>query len=92
MVVELFHGVRWLDVVIHRKLGFAYNAILGVGLIVEIIRHMHEAHRLRGTGTLQAILAIALFAFLLLHQLAELSEHVDRRFRKSTRPTKASGG
>jgi len=85
MVVELFHGVRWLDVVIHRKLGIAYNAILGVGLIVEIIRHLHEAHGLHGAGIFQTVLAIALFAFLLLHQLAELSEHVDRRFPRSGR-------
>lgn len=83
MVVELFHGVRWLDVMIHRRLGPVYNAVLGIGLLVEIVRHLHEAHELHGTGILQTLLAVGLFAFLLLHQLAELSEHVDRRFRKS---------
>jgi hypothetical protein len=36
MVVELFHGVRWLDLMIHRKLGLAYNEVLGIGLVVEI--------------------------------------------------------
>lgn len=85
MVVELFHGVRWLDLMIHRKLGLAYNAVLGIGLIVEIVRHLHDARELHGTGIIQTVLAVALFAFLLLHQLAELAEHVDRRFRKSRR-------
>lgn len=83
MVVELVHGVRWLDLMIHRKLGIAYNAVLGIGLVVEIVRHLHEAHELQGTNMVQTVLAVALFAFLLLHQLAELAEHVDRRFRMS---------
>ena len=83
MIVELFHSVRWLDVMIHRKIGIAYNAVLGIGLVVEIVRHLHEAHELHGTNMVQTVLAVALFVFLLLHQLAELAEHVDRRFRKS---------
>mgnify|MGYP001548573201 CR=1 FL=1 len=85
MVVELFHGARWLDVVIHRKLGPAYNAVLGIGLVAELVRHLHEAPALRGSTMLQTILAVALFGFLLLHQLAELAGHVDRRFRNSRR-------
>jgi ABC-type proline/glycine betaine transport system permease subunit len=85
MIVELFHGVRWVDVTIHRKLGFAYNALLGIGLVVEIYRHLHEARDLDSTNMIRTILSVALFALLLLHQLAELAEHVDRRFRKSKR-------
>jgi hypothetical protein len=34
---------------------------------------------------IRTILSVALFVLLLLHQLAELAEHVDRRFRKSKR-------
>lgn len=83
MIVELFHGVRWLDLTIHRKLGPAYNAVLGIGLVVEIVRHLHEAHELHGINMIRTAFAVALFAFLLLHQLAELAEHVDRRLRKS---------
>jgi hypothetical protein len=49
MIVELFHGVRWVDVMIHRKLGFAYQALLGAGLVVEIVRHLHEARDLDST-------------------------------------------
>jgi hypothetical protein len=85
MIVELFHGVRWVDVMIHRKLGFAYQALLGAGLVVEIVRHLHEARDLDSTSMIRTILSVALFVLLLLHQLAELAEHVDRRFRKSKR-------
>ena len=83
MIVELFHGVRCVDVMIHRKLGVAYNALLGIGLVVEIVRHLHEARDLDSTSMIRTVLAVALFVLLLLHQLAELAEHVDRRFRKS---------
>jgi len=83
MIVELFHGVRWVDVMIHRKLGVAYNALLGIGLVVEIVRHLHEARDLDSISMIRTVLAVALFVLLLLHQLAELAEHVDRRFRKS---------
>jgi hypothetical protein len=83
MVIELFHSVRWLDVLIHRKLGVAYNAVLGIGPIIEIVRRLHELHR---ASTVQTALAVALFTFLLLHQLAELSQHVDRRFGNARRP------
>lgn len=85
MIVELFHGARWADVMIHRKLGLAYNTLLGIGLVVEIIRHLHEARDLERAGWIGTILAVTLFALLLLHQLAELAEHVDRRFRNSKR-------
>jgi hypothetical protein len=83
MIVESLHGARWLDLMISRKLGVAYNAVLGIGLVVEIVRHLHDARELHGTNILHTVLAVALFGFLLLHQLAELAEHVDRRFRKS---------
>jgi hypothetical protein len=83
MIVELFHAVRSLDVMIRRKLGPIYNALLGIGLVVEIIRHLHEAAELHGGNLIRTILAVVLFAVLLLHQLAELAEHVDRRFRKT---------
>jgi hypothetical protein len=38
IIVEAFHGVRWVDVVIHRL-----QRMLGIGLVVEIVRHLHEA-------------------------------------------------
>jgi hypothetical protein len=81
VITELFHGIRWLDAQLHRKIGPAYNAILGLGLTFEIVRHIREASEHQSTGMIRSILAIVLFGFLLLHQIAELAEHVDRRFR-----------
>jgi hypothetical protein len=83
MIGELLRGVRWLDLVIHRKLGPTYNALLGIGLIEEILRHLREAPELHGTGMIRMVFAEVMFVVLLLHQLAELAEHVDRRFRRS---------
>jgi hypothetical protein len=83
MIVELFKGVRWLDTKLHRIFGYAYNAVLGMGLTIEIIKHVREAGELHDAGIIRSALAIALFAVLLLHQLSELAEHVERRFRKS---------
>jgi hypothetical protein len=45
------------------------------------VRHIREASEHQSTGMIRSILAIVLFGFLLLHQIAELAEHVDRRFR-----------
>lgn len=75
--------MRLVDVMVHRKPGITYNALPGVGVNVEIVRHLHEARDLDSTGLMWTVLAVALFAFLLLHQLDELAEHVDQRFRQS---------
>jgi hypothetical protein len=83
MIVGLLHGVRRVDVMLHRKLGVAYNALLGIGLVVEIVRHLHEVPDPDNTSVIRTILAVTLFVLLLLHQLAELAEHVDRRFRNA---------
>jgi len=91
MTVELFHGVRWVDVMIHRKLGVAHNALPGVGLVVEIVRHLQEARDLDSTSVIRTVLAVTLFVLLLLHQLAELAEHVGRRFRKSRQVRQVGG-
>jgi hypothetical protein len=82
-MIELLHGARWLDLVIRRKLGAVYNALLGIGLIGEIVRHLQEARELHAVGLIRTGFAVALFVVLLLHQLAELAEHVDRRSHRS---------
>lgn len=81
MIVEILRGAQRLDAAVGRTLGPAYHAVLGIGLVVEIIRRLHELGELRDfdAGALRATLALALFGFLLLHQLGELGEHLDRR-------------
>lgn len=85
MIVYLFRGVKWIDAEVHRKLGPSYNVILGIGLVAEIVHRVHEFGEHHYTATFLSGLAIAMFGVLLLHQLAELAEHVERRFRNSHR-------
>jgi hypothetical protein len=84
MIIEIFHGARWLDSVIARKVGPAYNVVLGIGLVIEIVRGLRDFDLPSG-GPIRAIFAVSLFGFLLLHQIAELSEHLDRRRKRAGR-------
>jgi hypothetical protein len=86
MIVEILHGARWLDIALGRKLGPIYHAVLGIGLVVEIIRNLHELGNLSSAEAVRPILAMALFGLLLLHQIAELAEHVDERRKRTERP------
>lgn len=81
MIVGILRRAQRLDAALGRKLGPAYHAVLGIGLVVEIIRRLHELGELPdiGAGVVRALLALALFGFLLLHQLGELAEHLERR-------------
>ncbi len=79
MIVEILQGARRLDLALARKFGPAYHAVLGIGLITEIVRRLHEFGHLPATGVIRGILAVALFGVLLLHQIGELAEHLNRR-------------
>lgn len=70
-----------LDTWLQARLGRPYNALLGVGLIIEIVRRIGEipgqlasTHRLIGQ-----IFVLALEAALLIHQVGALSHHVGGR-------------
>jgi hypothetical protein len=78
MLIELLHGVQRIDATIARKFGPAYNALLGIGLVTEIARRVHEFGDIPTVSAVRSSLAVALFVLLLVHQLAELVEHVDR--------------
>jgi len=81
MIVQILRAAHGLDVSLSRKLGPVYHAVLGIGLVAEIAQHVREFGELPsfGAGAVRAILALVLFALLLLHQLGELAEHADRR-------------
>jgi hypothetical protein len=85
MVIEIFHGARWLDSAIASRVGPTYNAVLGIGLVIEIVRDLRDFDLPSGSP-IRAIFAVALFSFLLLHQMAELSEHLDRRRKRGGQP------
>ena len=68
---------RWL----HVRLGRPYRVALSVGLIADIAhrvldapQHVQERHHLLGM-----FLAVAMELALLLHQVAEMHERLDRR-------------
>lgn len=79
MIVEILRKARRLDAAIGRKLGPAYHALLGIGLVVEIVRRLSEFGDLPRAGAVREIFAVVLFGVLLLHQMGELGEHMDRR-------------
>jgi hypothetical protein len=70
---------RWLIA----TLGRPYHALLGVGLVVEIVQHCRELpEKIDSAGVVKTVLAIVLFLALLLHQVGELSEHAEHRDRR----------
>lgn len=79
MIVQILHAARRLDRALGRRIGPAYNAILAVGLVIEIGRRIREIGNIEYTGVIRVTVTIVFFAILLLHQLGELAEHVDRR-------------
>jgi hypothetical protein len=81
MLMGIARGAYRLDAWLQARLGRPYNALLGVGLVIEIVRGLSEiperfgqTHRLVGH-----VLTMALEAALLLHQVGALSHHFERR-------------
>lgn len=89
MIDAVLHGARRLDAWLRLRLGPPYHAILGLGLLIEIGRHIHELANFGDsqTGILRTGLQLILYSVLLLHQLGELSAHLAAR-----RERRAAGG
>ena len=85
MISALFQLAKRIDEALRVRLGPAYNAILGIGLVAEIVRRVHELGDHLDAGMVRPILALALFVVLLLHQVAELGAHMQRRRSASHR-------
>lgn len=85
MIVQILHAARRLDEALGRRIGPAYNAILAVGLVIEIGRRVRELGEIEVTGGVRLTVTIVFFAILLLHQLGELAEHIDRRRERAKR-------
>lgn len=80
----MFHAVtnaaRSLELWLSRTFGRPYHALLGIGIVVEIVQHCRELpDKLDGAAVLKTALAILLFVVLLVHQAGELSERVEER-------------
>jgi hypothetical protein len=81
MLAGILRGAHELDDWLRSHLGRPYHVILGIGLIIEIVRHLHELGEAgkSPTGILGVALAVIFYSVLLVHQLGELQAHVAAR-------------
>jgi len=83
MITQILREASRLDEYLKKTLGRPYHALLGVGLAAEIIHHLKDLLESNDRATLWEIAAVIFFAALLINQLGELHEHVERRQRQS---------
>jgi hypothetical protein len=69
------------DTWLQERLGRPYNAVLGVGLTIEIVRRLSELphHVESATHVVGVVLVVAFEMGLLIHQIAALDHHFGRR-------------
>ena len=81
MLLAITRAARQVDLWLGKTLGRPYHALLAIGIVIEIFQHCREIAEktFAEIGILKAILAIALFLALLVHQCGELSEHAERQ-------------
>jgi hypothetical protein len=81
MLYAVADAARRLELWLGTTLGRPYHALLGVGIVIEIVQHVREFFEKswEGFGVLKTVLAILLFLALLVHQAGELSEHAEKR-------------
>ncbi|HML09471.1 MAG TPA: hypothetical protein VK432_01330 [Stellaceae bacterium] len=74
------NAARNLELWLSRTFGRPYHALLGIGIVIEIVQHCRELpDKLDGAALLKTALAILLFVVLLVHQAGELSERAEQR-------------
>jgi len=81
MLKSIARAALWLDTWLQSRLGRPYNALLSVGLIIEVFRHIAELpKRFHLTGHLFAEGFAILFELaLLVHQVGALSHRFEAR-------------
>jgi hypothetical protein len=84
MIYTVTRAAQRLDQWLQDRLGRPYNALLGIGLVIEIVRRLAEApHKILDMQRiLGSALVIVMELALLLHQVGALSHHIERRRRK----------
>jgi hypothetical protein len=81
VVIQILGAASRLDAALGQRFGRPYHALLGAGLVIEIGGHIHELIDVpdAAAGLVRGVLAIVLYAALLIHQLGELYERTWRR-------------
>jgi hypothetical protein len=93
MIHAIALAAHRLDLWLQARLGRPYNAILGIGLVVEIIRRLGELprHAALEPGLLGVIALVIMNLALLVHQIGQLSHHTARvRERRDARRARRS--
>jgi hypothetical protein len=88
MIHSIAMAAHRLDLWLQARLGRPYNALLGIGLTVEIIRRIDDLQRHAALAPqfLGVIALIVMNLALLVHQVGELSHHTGRiRERREAR-------
>jgi hypothetical protein len=82
MFQAVTNAARNLELWLSRTFGRPYHALLGIGIVVEIVQHCRELpDKVDSAAILKTALAILLFVVLLVHQAGELSERAEERRR-----------
>ena len=81
MIGEILRVAHRADAWLRLRLGRPYHVILGIGLIIEVIRHVRELAEAgeSASGILGASVLIVFYLVLLIHQLGELHGHAESR-------------
>jgi hypothetical protein len=84
MISAVLTGAHRLDEWLRARFGRPYHALLGIGLVAEIVKEVRERFddSAPEAGLIRTVLALLLFAALLIHQLGELRENLERRGRR----------
>ena len=86
MIIGILRGAQRLDAWLRWRIGRPYHAILGIGLVIEIARRLHELREGWGSpsGLLLTAATLIFYSILLVHQFGELHRHIDDRMTHHT--------
>jgi hypothetical protein len=88
MIDVVLRQAHRLDAWLRSHLGRPYHVILGLGLAIEIVRHLRELGEIGDSpsGMVRVVLVLIFYSVLLVHQLGELYAHVAARGLSGDRP------
>ena len=84
MLFAITNAARRLDLWLGKAFGRPYHALLGVGIVIELIQHVRELIEKpsESAGLIKIGLGMLLLLALLVHQTGELIEHAERQRRR----------
>jgi|HubBroStandDraft_4_1064222.scaffolds.fasta_scaffold100023_2 hypothetical protein len=84
MLFAITNAARRLDLWLGKAFGRPYHALLGIGIVIELIQHVRELVEKpwEKAGIIKIALGILLLLALLVHQTGELSEHAEGQRRR----------